>query len=196
MRETKNKEARELVTELLKWILSLTIIHVLVGTVFWMILFERLADYVDDGRLDIVNTVIFIFGIMWQILFAAYYNFTMSREVDFKTPIKNALKEGTFDFWQYYRDNLLRVSIYKIALFGVYQLPVTITYPFLNIAFVVYTITGKIYIMDAGAYAVTNSALLGLIVNLLIFGGVFIVTQIFSLYLAQKEIRRNSIFIL
>ena len=73
-------------------------------------------------------------------------------------------------------------------IFTVFQIPFAIFYGSFRLSLFAMTGFEKFYIMDAGAYVMTNSAILGFLLNSLLFGIIYLSVRLASLVLLKKRI--------
>ena len=120
------------------------------------------------------------------LLFSLIYALTERSIGDVQNEFKHLIKSPDFKILDYYKQRYLKEHLFKTALYTVFQLPLTLSVALQGYVVQQRTMLEKMFSMDSGAYAVTNSALLGLLLNPIIFGVIFMGTYIVVLAVKKR----------
>lgn len=188
-----NQNAHQTFKDLVSWFLTSIIVHIFGTLVYLVAIYKIVTDYINDQYFYNAYTLIFLFGCIFQIGFYIYHTCMTFTESENKTVIKKSIKEGTFTVLGHFKERYLKMTIYKVAIFSIFQLPVIICFPFFGINLQIFSFIGGFNIIEAGAYAVSGSIFLGYLINVLVSVISYTLIQIIAIYLIQKDIRKNAV---
>ena len=173
---------------LIKWFVILAAAHVVALLLFDLILYQLFIpadDYIEDY--NAVNRNLFIYTqcitIAVSMLMA---RFEMSY-ADYRKNLRHAAAEPGFSLIGYYKEKHLRPHLLRLALYTVYQLPFLISYAAQGFVHTNMTLLETAYIYDVGAYVLTGSAILGLLLNVVCFAVLHAGLYLFNLLLTRRE---------
>ncbi len=181
------------VKSLLFFWLQLFIVHMLFSVVFYNVILARILTPMYEGD-DMVPLFWFfcIYGLIVLLGFCIYYSVTMTGEVSYSEALKAAMKESGFSVLGYFAQAFLRINLYRVGIFAVYQLP-------FMIFFAVYGFWPKYttpleaqYRLEAGTYALIGNWLLGFLVMTAIFAVFLFGMQYLVLVLRHRAILRDA----
>lgn len=179
---------RKTIKELIKWAFMLIIAHLATMLIFGLVVSSSVARVALDDPLR-ARTVVFWIGLILQAFFVLIYSKFLSRfgDTDYRREFRAAVKNENVSVLEFYRSSLLIENLLKLVVFAVFQIPFTVFYSAFGLDLVYTTGLEQFYIMDAGAYALTNSALLGFFLNTVLFGVVFLAIQFLFLVFTRKS---------
>ena len=79
-----------------------------------------------------------------------------------------------------------------MIVFIVWHIPLVIMYIIMNMALVVATPIGKLWIVEAGSFAVTGSIVLGILINVLVLFMAYVLFLLIGIHSLYKDIKENS----
>jgi len=100
---------------------------------------------------------------------------------------RSASEKPGFSIIGYYKEHHLRSHLLRLALYTVYQLPFLISFAAQGFVHTNMTLLESAYIYDVGAYVLTNSAILGLFLNVLCFALLHAGIYLLNLVLTRRE---------
>ena len=102
------------------------------------------------------------------------------------------MKEKNFTLLGYFKDRCLKMMIYRMIVFIVWHIPLVVMYIVMNMGLVIYTLIGKLWIVEAGSIAVTGSIVLGILINVLVLGVAYVLSLLIGIHSLHKDIKENS----
>ena len=187
-----NNESRATVGELFKWLVSIAVVHLLAAIVYAMTIGGIVMENIDNEKFMEAYNLIFYFGMAVLVLFAIYHTTMCCRDVDVKNDIKAYMKEKNFTLLGYFKDRCLKMMIYRLIVFIVWHIPLVVMYIVMNMGLVIYTLIGKLWIVEAGSMAVTGSIVLGILINVLVLGVAYVLSLLIGIHSLHKDIKENS----
>jgi len=173
---------------IIKWLGILFIAHFVTNWTF-SLLFSRdfmiTAEWEPDKAYSSLSKLCLVF----QFFFTLIFTWFKSYFDDNKHLLKEAMKSSDFTLTKFYLKNYFKDNLIRIAVFAVFQLPFTVYYGFFGTSLITPTIIDVFYIYDVGPYIATNSAVLGFILNPLIFGILLIAWQYVWLIFAKQSLK-------
>ncbi|MBQ7829644.1 MAG: hypothetical protein IJ345_05175 [Clostridia bacterium] len=178
---------RDTIKKAINWFGILIAAHVGGMIIYELFLSNSLSSIVEDEP-NTVSLSIFIFNIAFQIFFSALFVNLETTFVEYRRKMREALRESSFSTVEYFKQRHLNEDLIKLAIFTVFQIPFVIFYGSFKLSLFAMTGLERFYIMDAGAYVMTGSAILGFLLNTLLFGIIYLSVRLASLALLKKRI--------
>ena len=184
---------RELFRTAVKWFGALILAHFVAMILFGIALSGSLA-YMIVELPKRAKLILLIYNLAFDAIFVLLYSRLETTSVAYRKSMKEAIRAGDFSIINYFKTDLLREHIVKIAVFMAIQLPLVIF--FANFGFVLQLATTfeEFYILDAASYLITNSALLGWILNTVLFAIVFTLVRLLLLHRTKKELEEDMAY--
>ena len=182
----------KLFRKLVKWLGLIIVMHIVAMIIFGMMFSSMVAQMMEyelavtRGKLTMLGFDILFFLIFMIITVKSEMSF-----LEYRRELKNAINDESFSSLSYYKNNFLKEHILKLVILIVFQLPLTLFYNFFGYMFDQITGFEQFYALDAGAYVLTESSILGLLVNILIFGVLIFVSWWTVFLLTKKGIQRD-----
>ena len=173
----------------INWLGILVIAHIAALIFFSIFLSGAVADMStnDPNR---ANRTVLTFNIIFDVAFAFMYFKIKTSYVDYKRSFREILTSENYSFSKYFKEDILKEQLMMTVVFALFQIPFVIFFAIWGMSLLYPLLLEQIYSMDAGAYLVTNSALIGWLVNTLIFTFIFLLMQLFFFVKMKKDIRR------
>ena len=176
---------REMFRKMIRWLGLLVIVHVVATLFFGIVLSSTVASMWEENPLRTVSVVLW-FDIIIDALLLAYVarsdlSFTEGRRV-----MREEIKAGSFSIWRYFN---LREYVIKMAIAAAFQLPFVVFFAIFGMTLQHPTLFEQFFIMDAGCYLLTDSAILGLLLNTLLFGAIYALVKIVFLAIGSRRIK-------
>ena len=109
-----------------------------------------------------------------------------------RNDIKAYMKEKNFTLLGFFRDRCLKMTLYRMTVFIVWQIPLVVMYPLMGLAPVFLTFYGKLWIVEAGAIGVTGSLVIGILINVLVLFTAYVFSLLIGIRFLYKDIKENS----
>ncbi|MBQ8551597.1 MAG: hypothetical protein IJ428_02150 [Clostridia bacterium] len=172
-----------------KWFVVLIGAHLIARLVFGFLFASDLAMN-EEWEPQKAYRSLFNLCIIMQLVFAIIYAKVRAYFVDNKTLLKAEMKNPDFSLFGFYKERYLKELIVKLVMFAVFQLPFTIFFAVWGLSIGAPTIIETFYIINAGAYALTGSAILGFIINTVIFSVIFIAVEWLFLLIDKRNAKQ------
>jgi hypothetical protein len=173
-----------------KWVLSLLLFH-FVGFLLYSFLIGNIVRslYYMDENLGATHGVLIAFQCLYWLLIAFWAVFRGEMTyADVQRNIKNAAKEEGFSAMRYFTITFVKDWVWKTAAFIIFQLPFTAFFAGFGLALDEgMTIIEKFYMANAGFYAATGSALVGLLLSAVYFFVIMVAVNYISYQLILKR---------
>ncbi len=183
---------RELYRTAVKWLGVLALAH-LVSMIIFGIAFSGSIGYMFEEMPKRARLFVLMYDIIFDALFCALYFKFETADADYRRSIKNYLRENKFSMLKYFKTEVKKDHLAKLITFMVLQLPFVAFFALFGIEVYVPTIFEQFYYMDAAFYIITGSALLGLILNTLMFAVVCTLVRMLFIRLTKKYVEENMI---
>ncbi len=175
--------------KIVNWFGILIAIHLIAWIIFaFFVSREMLLAYVDE-EFGIARRIVFLFGITAMSISSIFYAYALTSAVNYKNDLKKAMKDNRFSVITYFKSSLLKDHLIRILIYALFQLPYTLLFAIRGLVLQNRTPFDGFYSMDICAYAITDSPILGLILNTLIFGIIFISSNFIALYLTKRNLK-------
>ncbi len=171
---------------MVQWFGILVALHIVARLFFGFIISPMIVPIAEDFP-DVANRNLFIFCIAVDLFLAIMFAKIETSFADYQKELKAAIKSPEFSIFRFYKEKHLIDHLTKIGIFAIFQIPFTISFALQGLVLTEPTMLESFYIMDAGAYAITNSALLGFILNPLILGAIFAGIYLIALLLIKRD---------
>ncbi|MBQ8351412.1 MAG: hypothetical protein IJY20_05160 [Clostridia bacterium] len=142
-----------------------------------------------DENLGAAHGVLIAFQCAYWLLIAFFAVFRGEMSyADVQRNIKNAAKEEGFSAMQYFANTFCKDWLWKTAAFIVLQIPFTAFFAGFGLALdESMTVIEKFYMTNAGFYAATGSAIIGLLLSAVYFFTIMVVVNYISYRLILKR---------
>ena len=181
---------KSLFKKIIRWLGILIIAHI-ASMIISLIFISNFVPEMAEETPEKAKTVILIFDIVMFALLSAIYSYTETSYIAYRKSIKEMLKDNSFSLVKHFKKDYLKEHLIEIGIFMVTQIPFVIFFAIWGFELQYPTAFEKFYIMDAGAYAFTNSAMLGWLLNTLLFGIVFTLFRLFAIYLTKRSVEKD-----
>lgn len=178
---------RDTIKKAINWLGILIAAHIAGMILFELFLSGSLTTLLEDEP-NTVSLYIFIFNVAFQIFFSVLFVNLETTFVEYRRKMREALKEHDFSTIEYFKQRHLKEDIVKLVIFAVFQIPFAIFYASFKLSLFAMTGLERFYIMDAGMYVLTGSAILGFLLNTLLFCIIYVSVRLASLALLKKRI--------
>ena len=183
------KQAKAILKTALKWLLILLLAHLLCMLLYGMILkgttYDLAYDYPDD--LSVPSMLTWIFGAAFTVLFVFGIQRFDGLSPSDKSELKKARREGSFSAPLQWRKRYLGELLTSSGLLLVLQIPFAAFFAKYGFSFLESVLLERFFILEAGAYLLTGSVLLGILFNLLWWALWLFVVRFFSILLTAKS---------
>ena len=183
---------RELYRTAVKWLGVLALAH-LVSMIIFGIAFSGSIGFMFEEMPKRARLFVLMYDLVFNALFCALYLKFETADVDYRRSMRNYLKENKFSMLKYFKTEIKKDHLAKMITFMLFQIPFVAFFALFGIEVYVPTIFEQFYYMDAGFYIITGSALLGLILNTLLFSIVFTLIRMLFIRLTKKYVEEDMI---
>ena len=170
----------------------LILLHVIAMLAFGLFFSQSIAYMSEDAPTQ-ANLTILIFNVVVDIIFIAIFSKIETSFVDFRRNLKDNLKEPNFSLIKYWKENHFRDNLIIIILMIVLQIPFAIFYSIWGMSLQYTTMFEQFYIIDAGSYLITSSAIVGILLNTVIFGIIYFAVKFLFLLIAKKDVEKDIV---
>ena len=172
-----------------KWVGLLILAHIASMILFGMVCSDSVA-YMAEYLPDKAVRFVFTYNIIFYTVFLFILSKTESSYVEYRKSIKTAMKEECFSVFKYFKTFMLREHLIKLGVFMAFQIPFVIFFSIWGISMIVPIIFEQFYYLDAGCYILTNSSILGWILNTILFGTIYTLVTLFVIFLTKRSIEK------
>ena len=170
----------------------LMLLH-LIAMLFFGLFFSNSISHLSEDDPARANSTIFVFNIVFISVFVAVLAKLETSFADFRRELKDELKSPGFSLIKYWKKHHFRDTIMILILFAVFQIPFVIFYSIWGMALQYPTLFEQLYIVDAGSYLLTNSAVFGILINMVIFGALYFSVKFIFLVITKKDVENNMV---
>lgn len=167
--------------KMVQWVGLLVLAHLIAWIFYGILLSNTVAQMWEEAFGYVISTVL-CYDVIFCALFFAYVARGDMQYTDFQKTMREDIKAGTFSIKQYFG---VKEYLIKLCVGAGFQIPFVILF-----AIVGRHISG-FYVMDAGCYLLTNSAILGWVLNTVLFGTVYGAVKLLLLTLAKRKIKND-----
>ena len=162
----------------------------------YAILFDNVVEslVIMDENVRAAHAVVVAFQCFFWLLMAFWFVFRgKMAESDVRRNVKTAANEEGFSPAHYFCKTFVKDCGWKTAAYMIFQLPFTIFFASFGLALdETMIIVEKFYIADAGFYAATGSAILGLLLSAILFFAIMVGVSYISYRWILREKTKNS----
>ena len=174
---------------MVKWLGLLLLAHIAATLVFVMLFSRSIPDMSGDDPTRAHMTIL-VYDAVFSALFLTYKSKVDTSYIDYRKSIKDDLRANSFSVIKYLEP---KEHLIKIAIFMAFQIPFVIFYSIWGMSLQHPIIFEQFYIMDAGSYLVTDSAILGILLNTIMFGTVYSLIKTLFIIITKKNIQKDMI---
>ncbi len=173
----------------IKWLGILVIAHIVALIFFSLIMSGSVANLSEDYPLK-ANRTVLTYNIIFNVVFAFMYFKINTSFLDYRKNFKETLRAENYSFSKYFKEEILKEQLVMSLVFALFQLPFVIFYSIFGMSLLYPILLEQFYIMDAGAYLVSGSGIVGLILNTVILTVVFLLVRLCIFMIMKKELER------
>ena len=171
----------------IKWLGVLFIAHIVAMVFFSLIMSSAVATMSVDYP-SRANRTVLTFNIIFDIVFTFLYFKIKTSYISYQKIFKDIVRAEEYSFSKYFREEIFREQLVMSCVFALFQIPFVIFYVIFGMSLVYPILLEQFYIMDAGAYLVSGSALIGVLLNTLIFTVVFLLIRLLFFVTMKKNL--------
>lgn len=183
---------KNLFKTLVKWFGILILAHLASMLIFGLLLSSAIGELYDDEPIKAKLCVV-AYNIVFDVALIVFCAKAESSYVDYRKSLKEALKLGNFSVINYFKTVFLKEHLFKIAIFTALQIPFVIFFAIFGVSLQYPILLEQFYYMDAGCYMLTGSAILGWLLNTILFGVIFTLIRALFIIISKKEIKKDMI---
>lgn len=172
----------------IKWLGLLFVAHIVALLFFSLTMSVSVATMSVDYP-SRANSTVLTFNVVFDLVFAFMYFKIKTSYVAFQKDFKDTVNADGYSFSKYFREEILKEQLVMSTVLALFQLPFVIFYAIFGMSLLYPILLEQLYIMDAGAYLVSGSALLGLLLNTLIFTVVFLLVRLMFFVIMKKNLK-------
>lgn len=176
---------KERFRKMVRWFGLLLVAHVIATIVFGIVLSSTVAQMSEEDPARTVSVILW-FDALLALLILAYVARGDLAFTEGRREMREEIKAGSFSIWRYF--NVVEYAI-KMAIVAAFQLPFVVFFAIFGMTLQHPTLFEQFFIMDAGCYLLTNSAILGLLLNTLLFGAIYALVKIVFLTIGSRRIK-------
>ena len=173
------------------WLGVIILLHLAAMLLFGLFMASSVESIAKDAPGEAYSAVL-VYDIVIYTAFALLYRKLETSYSDYRRNIKNALKGHDFSWSKYYKENFLKIDLIRYCVLVAIQLPFALFYQILGLSLTAITPVERFYIIDAGAYGITGSSILGFLLNsvllAVIYFAVNIITFVVTWFLEKAEL--------
>lgn len=181
---------RNLFRKNVKWLGLLIIAHVVAMIIFGLAFSSSLAHMSEDQPTR-AKILVLAYNIVFDTLFVLIFSKGEMSYIEYRKSIKEAIKTKSFTVLKHFKTVMLKEHLSKLGVFMAFQIPFVIFFSILGLSLQNPSIFEQFYYMDAGCYILTNSAILGWILNTLLFGFICTLVRILLVFLTKKDLEKD-----
>ncbi len=169
------------------WYLILFPVHIVARLLFMFVEQMDIVIMAKDAPAR-ANRLLLIFDLVILILTCITYVRTEHSFVDFHRDYKDAVKSPNFSYIAFYKKKFFSERLTMLIVYTVFQIPLVISVAVQGFMLMQTTALERIFIMDAAMFSITQSALLGWLLNAVIFAVVITVTDLAFMIIGKRNI--------
>ncbi len=172
----------------IQWLGLIALMHAIAMAFYVCIMSAQILQMTNDAPLR-AKMALLGFNAVFDILFLCYRSKVDTSYIDYRKAMKDDVKAGTFSLKSHFD---VKEHAIRIGIFAAFQLPFVIIFALTKDLFLYVPIFfSKFYIMDAGFYLATGSALLGFLLNTLLFGAIYTVIKLLFILLTKRNMEKK-----
>ena len=169
------------------WYAILIVVHITARLLFITVEKMDFAIMAHDTPAS-ADRVLFVFDLAVLVLTCVIYVRTEHSYVDFHRNYKEAVRRPDFSYIAFYKERFLPERLTMLIVYTVFQLPLVISVAVQGFMLTHTTVLERLFIMDAAMFSITQSALLGWLLNAVIFAVVITVTDLAFMIIGKRNI--------
>lgn len=183
---------RNLFKSMVKWLGILILAHIASMLIFGIV-FSGSIGYLYEDEPTRAKIFVVIYNIVFDAIFVALCSKLESSYVEYRKTMKESLKNNSFSVLGHFKTAFFKEHIIKIAIFMAFQIPFVIFFSLFGISLQYPIVFEQFYYMDAGCYMLTGSAILGWLLNTIIFGVIFTLIRLLFIIITKKDVEKDII---
>ena len=182
---------RDTFRSMVKWFGLLLLFHLMSMILFGVLFSSSVAQMVDDKLQIRANLTVLIYNIVVFVIFSVVYSKIESSFSEYKKGIKETVRENEFSTVNYFKENFLKEHLIRLGIYFAFQLPFLVFCLIFGVELQYPTTFEQFYIAETGFYLVTGSALLGILLNTLVFGINFTLIRALFVFITKKDVEKD-----
>ena len=182
---------RDVFRSMVKWFGLLLLFHLMSMILFGLLFSSSVAQMVDDKLQPRANATILIYDIVVFVIFSVVFSKIESSFSEYKKGIKDRVRENKFSVVEYFKQNFLKEHLIRLGIYFAFQLPFLVFCLVFGVELQYPTMFEQFYIAETGFYLATGSALLGLLLNTVVFGMIFSLIRILFVFITKKDVEKD-----
>ena len=183
---------RVLIKNAIKWCCIVLGVHLIAMIFYAIIMSSSVGILIQNEEFGRAYRGVFFFGLIFNLVFSLVYTRADVSFVEYRRELREEIKagKGFFETWKEFHlwDDLIKVGVYAVL-----QIPLMIFYAILGYSLVYSLWIENFYVMNVGAYLLTGSALLGVLIDSVIFGVIFFACRLLFVSLAYRSAQKEMI---
>lgn len=181
---------RELFRNNVKWAGLMVLVHIGAMIIFGIFFSATLAKFEDNDMIAFAHQRAFWGDITLWALFSLFYFKISFSFTDCRRELKDTMKEESFSLIGYYKKRYLREDIWRMGILAAFQLPFIVFYAILGLSYLYSTPIEQFYILEAGFYGTSGSAILGVLLCTAVFTVIYLFFRFLFLFLTVRSIKK------
>ena len=173
-----------------KWAGLMVLTHIGAMIVFAIFVSSGLARLEENDLIQAAHANALLTDIIIWIIFSIFYFKISSSFTDYRRAVKGSISENKFSIISCYKKNFLREDIWKITIFAAFQLPFMAFFAVAGISYLNSLIVDRFYILEAGFYGTSGSAVAGWISCTITYAVIFLIFRLLFLALTARSIKK------
>ena len=171
--------------------LGIVVLEHLIFLIIYGLLFSSSVALVSTDSVASANNMLLIMALICHVAFFAVFFGIKTSFLEYRRDLKEKVREDGFSLFSYYKSEILSEDLIVVAIFTVLQIPFAFFYGSFGYLHVGTSAIERIYSLDAGIYAVTGSAILGFILNALIFTLIYAGVHLAFVAATVRSVKEN-----
>lgn len=171
----------------IQWLGLVALVHAAAMLFYIIVLSSSISRMLADSPGHVAK-VILSFNAVFDVLILCYRSKVDTSYVDYRKAMKDDVKAGTFSLKNYFD---IKEHAVRIGIFAAFQLPFVIFFAVVKDFLYYPLLFSRFYIMDAGCYLATGSALLGFLLNTLLFGTIYTAIKLLFILLTKRNMEKE-----
>ena len=176
----------------IKWLGLLIVVHVVSMLIFGLAFSTMVAQMAEYEPIR-AKLFVLIYNVIFDALFLAFWLNWETSYIDYRKSLREFIRKEKFSIVNYFKKTILKETLIKMCIFLAFQIPFAIFFAVLGMALQYPTMFDQFYIADAGFYLLTNSAILGIVLNTVLFSVIFTAITVVFTFKAKKEVEEDMV---
>jgi hypothetical protein len=172
----------------INWLGILALAHIAAMIFFNFFLSGSVAEISVNDPLR-ANLTFFAFNFVFDIIFAFIYFKIKTSYVEYQKSFRELLRSDDYSFSKYFKEYILKEQKIMTVVFLLFQIPFVMFFAIWGMSLLYPILLEQIYVMDAGSYLLTHSALAGWLINTFIFTLVFLFVRLLFFAKMKKDLK-------